>query len=176
MRLREKLFGELRTFWGNVLYITVFFSIFNDYRRLILAHYNINYEFYGISFIKALVLGKIILIAEHLHLGEGLEKRPLIYPTLYKTALFTLSVAILSIIEAIIRALLKNKGIIDVPDVFIKCFTYEWIAEMLTVFILFIPFFGIKELAKVLGKGKIKELFFHKRIDIGSGLPDNESH
>jgi hypothetical protein len=169
MSIKQRIFGELRTFWGNVIYITVFFSIFTDYRRLILAHYNIVYEFYGISIIKALVLAKVILIAEHLHLGQGLEKKPLIYPTLYKTGLFTICVAILSIIEAVIRALLKMKGVIDVPDVFTKCFTYEWLAEILIVFILFIPFFGVKELARVLGRGKIKELFFKKSIDAGTG-------
>lgn len=173
MNVKQRIFGELRTFWGNALYITVFFSIFTDYRRLILAHYNIVYEFYGISIIKALVLAKVILIAEHLHLGQGLEKKPLIYPTLYKTLLFTISVAILSIIEALVRALLKTKGLIDLPNVFIKCFTYEWFAEMFTVFILFIPFFGIKELARALGRGKIKELFFKKSIDDGTGFPES---
>ena len=176
MSVKQKIFGELRTFWGNVLYITVFFSIFTDYRRLILAHYNIIYQNYGISLIKALVLAKIILIAEHLHLGRGLEKKPLIFPTVYKTSLFTVSVAILSIIEAMIRGILRTKGVIDIPNVFIKCFSYEWVAEMLTVFILFIPFFGIKELARVLGRGKIHELFFHKSVDTESNLSDNKSH
>ena len=176
MRFREKFLSEFRTYWGNVLYITVFFSIFTDYRRLILAHYNINYGFYGISFVKALVLAKIILIAEHLHLGEGLEKKPLIFPTLYKTALFTVCVALISIIEAMVRALLKNKGVIDVPNVFIKCLSYEWVSEMLMVFILFIPFFGIKELARALGRGKIKELFFQKRMDSDLNSSDDKSH
>jgi hypothetical protein len=36
---------------------------------------------------------------------------------------------------------------------------------MLTVFILFIPFFGIKELARALGRGKVKELFFKKGVE-----------
>ncbi|MFA6282059.1 MAG: hypothetical protein WCY05_06145 [Candidatus Omnitrophota bacterium] len=175
MSVKDKIFVELRTFWGNVLYITVFFSIFTDYKRLILAHYNISYGFFGISFIKALVLAKVILIAEHLHLGEGLEKKPLIYPTLYKTALFTFCVAILSIIEALVRALLKNKGIIDAPAVFINCLSYEWFAEMFTVFILFIPFFGIKELGRVMGRGKIKELFFRRRAGSESNFSDNKS-
>jgi hypothetical protein len=165
MKLKEKFWGEFKMYWANVLYITLFFSIFTDYRRLILAHYNITYEYYGISVIKALVLAKIILVAEHLHLGRGLEKKPLIYPTLYKTSLFTVCVAVISVIEAMIRASLKAKGAIDVPDVFIKCFSYEWFAEMLTVFILFIPFFGIKELARALGRGKVKELFFKKGVE-----------
>ena len=73
MNFKQKFFGEFKAYWVNVLYITLFFTIFTNYRRLILAHYQIIYEEYGVSLIKALVLAKIILVAEHFRLGRGLR-------------------------------------------------------------------------------------------------------
>jgi len=162
MRLRQKIFGEFRTYWLNVLYITLFFTIFTSYKRLILAHYQIAYGEYGISLIKALVLAKIILIAEHLHLGRGLENKPLAYPTLYKSFLFTICVAIVNVVEFMIRGFLKAKGLNGATGMFMGHFSYEWVAWMLATFVIFIPFFAMRELSRVFGRGKISELFFRK--------------
>ena len=66
------------------------FAAFTQYRRFILAAYDITYTNYGFTVIKALILAKVIMIGAVLRLGRGLEQKPLIYPTLYKTAVFTL--------------------------------------------------------------------------------------
>ncbi len=163
MRLKEKILREFKAYWINVLYITVFFSIFIDYRRLILAHYQISYKAYGISLINGLVLAKVILVAEHLGLGRRFEDKPLIFPTLYKSFLFTLCVAVLSVVESLVRDFFRAGASVVVPDAFLKCFSYEWFAGMLIVLAAFIPFFGIRELSKVLGEGKISELFFRRK-------------
>ena len=86
--------------------MAIFFGVFTTYRRLLLAHYGISYEDYGISVIRALVLGKVVLVAEALHLGRGFEEKPLIVPTLYKTFLFTVCVAVFDIAEALVRGLI----------------------------------------------------------------------
>jgi hypothetical protein len=162
MGLKQKIWGQFKSYWVNVFYITLFFSIFTDYRRLILAHYQIAYKDYGISLIKGLILAKVILVAEHFHLGTGFENKPLIIPTMYKSFLFTICVAILSVIEAMIRGFLKAEGFSRAPDIFLKYFSYDWFAGMLVAFAAFIPFFAFRELSRVLGEGKISDLFFRK--------------
>jgi hypothetical protein len=163
MNFKQKFFGEFKAYWVNVLYITLFFTIFTNYRRLILAHYQIIYEEYGVSLIKALVLAKIILVAEHFRLGRGLEDKPLAYPTLYKSFLFTICVVLVNVIEFMIRGFLKANGLTGATDMVMAHFSYEWAAGMLTTFVIFIPFFAMRELGRVLGRGKIRELFFQKR-------------
>lgn len=163
MSLKQKFLRVFKSYWINVFYISIFFSVFTDYRRLILAHYGINYGAYGISLIKGLVLAKVILIAEHLHIGQGFEDRPLIIPTVYKTLLFTCCVIILGSLEALIRMYLQAGKIAPSFDRFIEHFSYEWFAGTLIVFIFFIPFFGIRELSRVLGEGKISGLFFNRK-------------
>ncbi|MDD2679495.1 MAG: hypothetical protein PHO03_01655 [Candidatus Omnitrophica bacterium] len=163
MGIKEKIWDVFKSYWVNVLYITLFLSVFANYTRLILAHYEISYAHYGISLINGLILAKVILIAEHLHIGQGFEDKPLIVPTLYKSFLFTICVMILAVIEVMIRTLLQAGNPAAIIPRFTGDFSYIWLAKTLIVFIIFIPFFGIRELGRVLGKGKISGLFFRSR-------------
>ena len=87
---KKKVFREIKEYWLSVFYMAFFFAIFSTYRRLILAHYDIDYGEYGISLIKALVLAKIVLVVEQFHIGqEYFKDKPLIIPTVIKTFIFT---------------------------------------------------------------------------------------
>jgi hypothetical protein len=171
MGIKQKILSGLKNYWINVFYITLVFSVFSSYRRLILAHYQISYENYGISLINGLILAKVILVAEHLHIGRGFEDRPLAVPVLYKSFLFTVCVMILSIAESNIRGFWKAKACGSAFDTFLGTVSYEWLAGMLAVFVIFIPFFAIRELERVLGSGKISKLFFQRRE--GAGPEEN---
>ncbi|MFA5272478.1 MAG: hypothetical protein WC412_09120, partial [Candidatus Omnitrophota bacterium] len=63
------------------------------------------------------------------------------------------------------------EGFDGVQRMVIKCFTYDWFAGMLIAFAVFIPFFAIKELSRVLGEGKISALFFHKGAETKINVP-----
>jgi len=169
-KIKEKFWEEFKAYLLNVLYITLCFSVFVDYTRLILAHYEIKFAHYGISLINGLILGKVILIAEHLKVGQGFEDKPLIIPTLYKSFLFTLCVFLLGVIELTIRTLIQAGNPAMIFDAFINKFSYVWFAKTLVVFVVFIPFFSMKELSRVLGKGKISALFFKSRPQNGGEL------
>ena len=51
---------------------------------------------------------------------------------------------------------------------------HELLANSLVVFVAFIPFFGVKELGRVLGEEKIRALFFRRR-DPDSTLAEGRS-
>jgi hypothetical protein len=162
MAWKEKLLHEFKGYWFNVIFLTCFFGVFSNYRRLILAYYDISYEEYGISFIKALILAKVILIGEAMRLGRGFEDKPLIIPTLYKSFAFTLFVAIFSLVEHVVRSLFGGKDISTALTTLPHVFTYEWFAQLIVVFFVFIPFFGVRELGRVLGTEHIRKLFFYR--------------
>jgi hypothetical protein len=160
---RQKIQHELIRYWLTVLYLALFFGGFANYRRLILAQYDISYEDYGISVIEALVLAKVIVVAEKLRLGRGFEHERLIVPTLYKGFLFSVCVGLFNVIESVIRSFISGKGPIAAVDEFISQFNYELLAGGLVVFFAFIPFFAIRELNSVLGEGRLFKLFFQRR-------------
>jgi hypothetical protein len=115
-----------------------------------------------VAAIEALILAKVIMIGAVLRLGRGLEQKPLIYPTLYKTVVFTLFVGVFTVLEHAIKGLWAGTGFMGgIADYFGK--GHELLANCLVVFVAFIPFFGVKELGRVLGEEKIGALFFRRR-------------
>jgi len=169
--LKEKVVHEVVEYWINVGYLTLVFAAFTQYRRFLLAAHDITYTNYGFAVIEALVLAKVIMIGEAVRLGRGLEQKSLIYPTLYKTLVFTLFVGVFTIIENVIKVLWRGEGLTGGFVDFFGKGAYELLANSLVVFVAFIPFFGVKELGRVLGQDKIRALFFRSRTDQGSGNP-----
>jgi hypothetical protein len=170
---KQKLVRELINYWSAVLYMAIFFGVFFNYQRLMLAHYQISYTDYGISVIKALILAKVVLVAETMHLGRGFEDAPLVVPTLYKTFLFTLCVAVFGFAEGLVCGLIGGSGLMGAVDEVISGFNYEWLSRALVVFFAFIPFFMVRELGRVLGEETISRLFFRRRsvMELGCDPP-----
>ena len=170
--LKEKILAEVISYWVIVLYMAIFFGAFSTYRRLLLAHHGIGYEDYGIAVIRALVLGKVVLVAETLRLGQRFEEKPLIIPTLYKTFLFTVCMAVFDIAEGLVRGLIGGLGPMGAVDGVMSRFNYEWLSRALVIFFAFLPLFAVGELRRVLGKG-VTGIFFQRSsaAEAGSDPP-----
>jgi len=163
--LKKKAIHELTEYGLNVLYLTVVFAAFTMYRRLLLAAYDIAYTNYWVSLIEAMILGKVIMIGSVLRIGRGLEDKPLVYPTIYKTVVFVVFVALFKIVEHGIKGLLHGEGFMGGLGEMARKGPHEVLANSLVVFVAFVPFFAVKELGRVLGEQKIRTLFFRKRAE-----------
>ena len=87
--IKKKIYNEIVEYWINVAYLTLVFAAFTQYRRLILAAHDITYTNYLVAVIEALILAKVVMVGDVIRLGRRLEQKPLIYPTLLKTVVFT---------------------------------------------------------------------------------------
>jgi hypothetical protein len=168
---KQRILHELISYWLLVFYMAIFFGVFTTYRRLLLAHYGISYEEYGISVIRALVLAKVVLVAEALRLGRRFEEKPLIVPTLYKTFLFTVCMVVFDIAEALVRGLINGLGPMGAVDHLMTRFHYEWLSRALVIFFAFIPLFAVRELRRVLGEGAIGIFFRRPAAEAGRHPP-----
>ena len=168
---KQKTVHEMMEYFINFMYLAGFFGLFTWYRRLILAEYQITYLNYSFSVIEALVLAKVIMIGDILRLGRGLQERPLIFPTLYNTVVFSVWVLLFTVFEHTVGGLLRGKGLAGGFEEIMGRGKYELLARFMVVFFAFIPFFAFKELGRVLGEGKIRELFFLRRAATESNLP-----
>ena len=165
--LKNKIFHEMVEYWINVIYLTLVFAAFTQYRRFILAAHDITYANYGFAVIEALILAKVVMIGDALRLGRRLEHKPLIYSTLFRTVVFTLFLGAFTVLENVTKVLWKGKGLTGDLIEFLGTGPHEFIADILVVFVAFIPFFAIKELGRVLGEDKIRALFFRRRAGEG---------
>jgi len=163
VHLKTRIFHEVSEYWMNVFYLALVFASFTQYRRLILAAHDITYTNYWVALIEALILAKVIMIGSVFRLGRGLERKPLIYPTLYKTVVFTLFCGFFSLGEHAIKGLWQGEGFMGGFAQLFGKGPHEFLADSLVVFVAFIPYFGVKELGRVLGEDKIRGLFFRTR-------------
>lgn len=167
--LKQKAYHELKEFFGIAFYLWVILALFQLYRSLLLSEEHISVVAHqGFAIINALALAKVLLIAKALHLGEWVEDWPLIYPTLLKSALFTIVLACFKILEDTGLGMYRGKSF------------QESIADLgggtlngilcvsLILFVTLIPFFVITELQAVLGEGKLMQLFFRPRSSFRS--------
>jgi hypothetical protein len=161
--LKAKAYHELKEYVLIVLYLWMIFGLFLVYKSVILNEEHINYLAHGIALINALVLGKFVLIARAFHLGEQLDDAPLIYPTLLKSALFSIVLACCKILEdagvGLYHGNSFSESIADLGGGTLKGI----LTLTVLLFVLLIPFFGFGELQRVLGEGKLAQLFFRPR-------------
>jgi len=156
--LRERFVHELEQYLLVTLFLFFFFGSFTTYRRLVLAEYQIGYFEYGWALLKALVLGKVILIGEILHLGERFRDRPLLVSTLWKTVIFGLLILAFALLEHTVGALVHHRPIAEEFQLTTHQ-GYELLARTNLEVVALIPLFAFRELGRVLGEGKLLALF-----------------
>lgn len=161
--LKQKAIEQMKEFLLIALYLWLVFSLFIVYKSVILAEHHIPFKYHGLAIINALALGKVMLVAKDLHWGERFNDAPLIYPTLLKSALFTVVLACFKILEDAAVGLYHGKSFADsIAD--LGGGTLQGILILtLLLFVILIPFVGFGELKRVLGEGKLKQLFFQPR-------------
>ena len=162
--LEQKAYHELKEFLGIALYLWVILALFQLYRSLLLEEEHINvvaHQWFAV--INALALAKVLLIAKALHLGDRANDWPLIYPTLLKSALFTIVLACFKILEDAGLGMYRGKSfqesIADLGGGTLSGILYV----SLILFVTLIPFFVLTELQRVLGESKLMRLFFRPR-------------
>jgi hypothetical protein len=158
--LRARLIDELKKTLVVFVYLLLFLGAVSTYRRLLLAEYQVNYLHYGYTFAEALVLAKVIVFGSVLRIGERFHDRPLIIPTLYKALCFSILVLAFSILEHLLLGWLRGKATTVVVEEVLAQSIWEILSHALVVLLALLPLFAIWETSRVLGEGKLYELFF----------------
>ena len=166
---RRRILSEMIEYYFDFLYLAFFLVAFAWYRRLVLAEYDITYLGYGIPLVEAAVLAKVIMIGDLVPMGRGFQRQPLIIPTVFRSVLFSFYVLIFSLVEHTLTGLLHGKGwLAGVLEMESKG-RYELLAQCVIIFGAFVPFFAFKELEKVLGKDRLRSLFWRNTDAASAG-------
>ncbi|MCC6971735.1 MAG: hypothetical protein IT434_16100, partial [Phycisphaerales bacterium] len=160
---KTRLIREFRGYWLIVAYLAIVFAAFTQYRRLVLAAHDIVYTDYFIALIKAMVLAKVIMIGDALRIGRGLERRPLIWRTLYNTAVFTVFLVLFTLVEHGVKSAWKGEGFGAGVREFAHEGRDEALAGVLVIAVGLVPFFAFREIGGIMARGKLLRMFFVSR-------------
>lgn len=160
-RLKQKATHEFEEFVGIFLYLAFFLCAVATYRMLLLDELHISYFSCGTALINAMAIAKIILIGEYAHLGKRYEAKPLLVSSINKAVLFSLLVFAFHIVEEVINRLVHGESM---AGAFRTVRLDDLLARSLIIFCTFIPFFAFRELSRVLGEDKFRDLLLHSRV------------
>ena len=161
--LKQIAYQQLKEFLVIALYLWVVFGLFVMYKSAVLAEQHIVFAYHGFAIINALALAKVMLTAKDLHLGEKFDEAPLIYPTLLKSALFTVVLACFKLLEEAVVGFYRQESFHQ-RIANLGGGTWKGILTLtVLLFVVLIPFVGFGELQRVLGEGKLAQIFFHSR-------------
>ena len=152
----------MKSYLLNFTYLVFILGSFHWYARLLLSQHHIEYHHYGIALIEALVLAKVIMIGDILHIGRRVKGRPLIIPTLYRAVTFSIWLGLFKIVEHIISSLVHGKNLADAVNELTSYSPYEMLAMCVVTVCAFVPFFAFKELEHTVGEAKVFEMFLKK--------------
>jgi hypothetical protein len=151
-------------------YLWLLLSVYALHNSIVLSNWRLIGHLVP-AMLKALVFTKFVLIGEHLKLGEWFEEKPLIWPILIKAGLFAALLIGFDFLEVITlnaiwpNAASKGSDVIEFTNVRV-ILSFSFLA-----FIALIPFFGIMELSKVIGREQMRDLFFRSRAEFGGRIP-----
>jgi hypothetical protein len=155
-------------------YLYVAFGVIIFYKYAILRGEGIGWAPWGLAIVKALLVAKFILLARAARIGERHQDKPLIWPTLYKSAIFLAVVWILTVIEEAIVALLHGRPILEAIAEIGGGTPLQLIATLVLVFLIFFPYFALQSLGEVMGGHALSRLFFVERREFRAVEPIGE--
>ncbi len=166
--LKETLIDEIKWYSIYAIFLAILFIAVLTSRRLILEQYSINTTHYSFAIIEALILAKIIRIGQIFGFGERFLNKPLIYPVIYKTIIFSSFVIIFQIIEHFIVGFIHKKEIITIYHELIAKGIFVILANIINMIFVFFFLFAFLEIGRILGHGKLIALFFRRNKFIHS--------
>jgi hypothetical protein len=164
--LKERAVEEFRRFVVIFLYLWVVFGLLSIHKSLVLTQQHLDYAEHTFAIINALVFAKVLLVGEDLHIGRRFEDRPLIYSILHKSLVFSFVLISFHLVESVAVGVWHGSTIADsLPPLF------GWdpkglLAVGFTCFVLLLPFFGFREITRVIGRDKMRALLFRKQVSV----------
>ena len=162
---------EMSRFVVLFLYLWILFGVFVLHQSIVLREHGIAYSSQGFALINALVLAKVMLVAEDLNLSRWLDRRPLIYPILHESFLFTVLFIVFHVLEELVVGLVHGETLAQsVPAI-----GGGGLAGLACVAVIFffalMPFFGFRNLSRAIGPNRMKAMLFGPWDAAGAAAP-----
>jgi hypothetical protein len=161
---RHRISGILRREFSELaiisVYLYVWFGALLLFKTAALRAHGIGYAPYGFAAIKALVLGKFILLGNDLHIDARLTGMPLIRFLAYKVLIFTAFLFLLSFLEEIAIAFLHGRPATEAFSDFGTWLHITW--SFILICLILIRFLFLKATSDSIGAGMFRRIFFGK--------------
>jgi hypothetical protein len=157
--LAQRARRELYEFLVVSTYLFICFGALIFYKASILHGEGIEFAAFGLAIVKALILGKFLLLLEAFKIGEDKKHaRSALANILTKSLLFSLLLFAMTVVEELIVGRIHGQASREVLSEIAGGTWQQAVAVAILLVLILIPFFGYQEIAARLGKGKLSKL------------------
>jgi hypothetical protein len=160
-QIKAKGIAEGRKLLWIFAYLWLLLGLFSIHKSIVLKEQNLLYH-QGFAFINAGILAKIMLTGEILNVADNLKHKPLIYPIMFKSAIYSMILMSFYIIEETLIGMWHGKTATEsIPDIGGGSLKGILVVGVM-MFVVLMPFFALKEISRAIGEERLNELFFHR--------------
>jgi hypothetical protein len=143
---KQRARDELRSYALVAGYLYVCFGAILLYKTALLREEGVAFLPHGLAAIKALILGKFILIGEAVGVGKHVQSRSLAFAISARTALFFLLLIVLSVVEELVVGKIHGRSLAGTLAEIREHAGLEMLATSFLVLLILIPLIAFKEL------------------------------
>lgn len=159
--IAEKLKHEFLKILPPTIFFFVAFNVISITKSLILRQYGIQFWGFMGAAVGALLVGKVVLLADMLPFVNRFPHKPLIYNILWKTAIYFFAALLVRYLEHLIRLMLEHGGFIAANDLLFDeiVWPHFWSVQI-WLLVLFLVYTAFRELVRVIGREDVMKMFF----------------
>jgi hypothetical protein len=158
--LKARALHEFARFATMFAYLWAMFVLFQIHQYVVLAQHHIPFTQFGVGLLNALVLAKVMLVADDLRLGEWRGRRPLIYPVLLRSVLFAVVFIVFDIVEKMLIGVFHGKAVAENIETPGGGGILGVILVAIIIAVALVPFFAFVEVSRLMDPGELTRIFF----------------
>jgi chromate transport protein ChrA len=163
-RVGRRFVHAFREVLPPTLFFLFSFNLIVFTTNLLVHDYWFKVSSFLIATTTALVVGKAVLVVNHIRLIDRFRGAPLIQPILYKALFYTLVVLVVRLLERFFHLAIDHNGFSSALDAAVHDFTWRrFVAVQIWIFTCFLIYVTATELSRLLGEGQLFRLFFRHR-------------
>jgi hypothetical protein len=151
---------EIKALVPAVAFFFLALNVIRATEDLMLEECGVQYIGFGDTVILALVLGKVILTVELLRFANIPSRGPLIFVTLWKTALGSLGAIVFRVGERLVRFVAKHQNLVDAFDQIGATDWPRFWAIQIWITALLLIFVAFREVVMAAGMPRVGHMFF----------------
>jgi hypothetical protein len=156
----HRIVKEAKRMLGIFAYLWVVFGVLILHERIILSRHGLSYSFYGLAFINAWILAKIMLVAESMDIRPRFQGRPLVFPILSRSCAFAALLVAGYAVEEIALGLWRGETFAHSLPAIGGGGVSGLASASIIMAVALIPYFTFREFGRVLGRERLRILLF----------------
>jgi hypothetical protein len=158
---KERIKHELLELLPPAIFFLLAFHTITLSRALMLREYGVKVSALAGATLGALLVAKVVLIADHLPFVNRFPEKPLIYNVVWKTAIYVLGALLVHYLEHLVPVWWREGNFVVANHHLLNevVWPHFWAIQLWLIVLLFV-YCALREFVRAVGRREVMRLFF----------------